>query len=425
MKIEIILSKKEDKYCNSVDTFNNLFLINADINIHKTNGTFMYNKSEVQYLCTTEVINNGSERLFYIKLDSGEKNEEESLDNLREISRIIRHQIKELNIEFVENVIWDEVSQHYCRQGYPIINEIENLMRKLIYLFIIRNVGSTWLNKSSPEEFKNKLQNNIQRNKVQKIEENILYEADFIQLSQLLFTPYSTISINDFYNKIEKDSDIEKIREYLPKSNWQRYFKSHIPYDKLDEDWGKLYTLRNKIAHNKLVNKGDWGILQNLSHKIRNILLEAISKVQTIIVPKDEIKHVVSLVENTVRGRRFILKTVKKYLELGNPERRCFICDEFIEGVSTVDHIIPRRVIGEEGNSLWNLAEVHQQCNFLKAGNMPSEELIDKLIIRNENLIKILEAEGISDEEFVDFKEFVSSGGVQRVWDQHRGLVNN
>jgi len=421
MRIEITLTKNEDKYCNSVDTFNNVFLINGDISIDKVKEKFKFNKSEVKYLCTTELINNGKERLFFVKLDSNDEEEEKSLENLREISRVIRSHIKDSNIQFIENIVWDEVSQYYCKMGYPIVNEIENLMRKLIYLFIIRNVGSMWLSKSSPEEFKNKMQSNMQRNKVQKIEENILYEADFIQLSQLLFTPYSTLAISELYLKIKEESDIEKIKGYLPKSNWQRYFESHISYDKLDEEWNKLYSLRNMIAHNKLINKGDFGNLQNLSQRIRIVLLEAISKVQTINVPKEDISNVVSLLENTVRSRRFILKKVKKYLELSNPERKCFICDGVLNGFVNYDNVIPKAVLGEEANSLWNLTAVHAQCNVYKAAKMPSEELINKLILRNERLVKILEDEGIIDEEVEELKEFVNSNGLQNIWNQ---LIN-
>lgn len=421
MRVEIILTKKEDTYCNSVDTFNNLFLIDSNIVIDKTNRTFKYNEYEVKYSCTTEKINNEKERLFLIILDSIGQEEEKSLESLRIISRTIRRHVKESNIQFTENVIWDEVSQYYCKKGYPIVNEIENLMRKLIYLFIIRNVGSTWLSNSSPDEFRSKIKSNAQRSKVQTIEENILYEADFIQLSELLFTPYSTITVSELYTKIQKENDIAKLRGHLPKSNWQRYFELHIKFDKLDAEWSKLYSLRNMIAHNKLINKGDFENLQNLSQKIRTVLSEAIEKIQIVTVPKEEVPKVVSLVENTVRGRKYIFNRVKKYLELSNPERKCFLCDGIIENEQvSYEHVIPMIVLGEEGNSLWNIVMAHMSCTRYKASMMPSKELFNKLNIRNENLVKILENEGIDDDETAELEDFVNRKELWTIWERIR-----
>lgn len=417
MRIEIILTKEENEICNTVETFNNLFLIDSNVTIDKFNSIYKYNQYEVKYICTTQKIDNDKERLFHITLDSIEEDDELSLESLRQISRNIRKHIKESKFQFTENIIWDEVSQYYCKKGYPLVNEIENLMRKLIYLFIIRNVGSTWLSNSSPVEFRDKLKNNVtKRNNVQVIDENILYEADFIQLSEFLFTEYSTITVNELYTEIQKDNEIVKLREYLPKSNWQRYFESHIPVKKLDEDWNKLYSLRNMVAHNKLINKGDFDNLQTLSTKIKSVLLEAINNIQIVTVPKNEVAKVVSLVESTVRVQKY---NTYYCLKLSNPERKCFLCDGVIDNASIhIEHVIPVRLLGEVGRGLWNKVEVHPYCNMKKKDKMTSEELIIKLNQRNETWVSILESAGIEDEKVYELRDFVENKKIWNIWDK-------
>ncbi|MFG3826309.1 hypothetical protein ACGI6H_34825, partial [Escherichia coli] len=50
-------------------------------------------------------------------------------------------------------IIWDDISKYYSIQAYPLIHEIENLMRKLITKFMIHNVGLSWTKDSVPKEF--------------------------------------------------------------------------------------------------------------------------------------------------------------------------------------------------------------------------------------------------------------------------------
>lgn len=176
------------------------------------------------------------------------------------------------------------VSQHYCRKAYPVINNIENLMRKLIFEFMIKNLGSDWMDRTIPEELKAKL-----REKAGDIRENCLYESDFIQLILFMFKPYSEIStIGNLYKKIEEVEDLADVKALVPKSNWDRYFSDLIAFENLEDTWGELYELRNRVAHNKLLSRTDFEEVERLTEKIESPLLEAIDKIGEIDVPEKD-----------------------------------------------------------------------------------------------------------------------------------------
>lgn len=207
----------------------------------------------IEYNVRTEKILNEKERMFYVVFRCDETDEAKNVEYLEEIDKIFKRVIQESGIKFYLNTIWDEVSQFYCKKGYPIINELENLMRKLIFRFMIKNIGSDWVKKSFPQKLRENVEKTAEKNAIEDLLVNCLYEADFIQLIEFLFIPYSKSNdinkIFDIINSIEKIEDLDKVREYQPKSNWERYFSSIIKVDDLDEKWNKLYKYRNKIVN--------------------------------------------------------------------------------------------------------------------------------------------------------------------------------
>lgn len=55
------------------------------------------------------------------------------------------------------DIIYSEIAQYYTRKAYPKINEIENKMRKLIYLFMLKNFGNSWLKDGTPVDINQKI----------------------------------------------------------------------------------------------------------------------------------------------------------------------------------------------------------------------------------------------------------------------------
>jgi hypothetical protein len=84
----------------------------------------------------------------------------------------------------------------------------------------------------------------------------------------------------------------------------------------------------------------------------------------------------------------------------------CFYCGEaFGSSEVHVDHVLPRQVLRHD--EIWNLVLAHPICNLQKSDNLVSKHFIDKLILRNENIMrsnhpwkrKIAEALGSAPEQ--------------------------
>lgn len=63
----------------------------------------------------------------------------------------------------------------------------------------------------------------------------------------------------------------------------------------------------------------------------------------------------------------------------------CFYCGESIEGSPHVDHVLPRQVLNHD--EIWNLVLAHLDCNLHKSDKVVSPHFIEKLILRNENIM--------------------------------------
>lgn len=209
--------------------------------------------------------------------------------------RDFRSNVYRLDIEL--HIIWDDISLYYAKQAYPLIHEIKNLMRKLIVKFMVTTVGIGWVNETSPKEIKEIVKRNGERREGQT---NFLYQIDFIDLAKFLLKPYPTNgNINDLYQRLGTlesvdESSLNYLSQFIPRSNWQRYFSSIIYYDGscFKKRWEELYQLRNKIAHNNTFDRNDYekviAIVNELEEKIR----EAVDKLDQIEISDEEREEV-------------------------------------------------------------------------------------------------------------------------------------
>lgn len=70
----------------------------------------------------------------------------------------------------------------------------------------------------------------------------------------------------------------------------------------------------------------------------------------------------------------------------GYQANTCFYCGEpMVKGDIHVDHVLPRQVVNHD--EIWNLVLAHQDCNLSKSDRLVGEHFIQKLILRNENIM--------------------------------------
>ncbi len=375
-------------FCKSQKTFLNLFNSLEDT-IIESSTRIKYKDIYVNYKIRT--IDKNDEKIKYFDLSltiNDEKNIEKFVMFLSSLKKIL------MSIAFTAiETIWNDVGLFYSQKSYPLIYEIENLMRMLITKFMILKVGLDWTKQNVPEEVKKSL-----RTDSKNVKANYLYEVDFIQLSHFLFKKYSDKNINDMYKQIEEASaklDKEDLSTFIPKSNWFRYFSELVDCDDnyILKRWERLYELRCKIAHNIHINKNDFDVIFSLSSEIKIKLEQAIEKLSEISITKEE-KEEISVnfaksknvnAEDFLYSYNQILNNISKLVKPSDFQKETKYKNSYIDIIKFAknsNNSIPYSLI-EKVN------DIHQFRNRLVHSynsDFESEEILLK-IIESENIV--------------------------------------
>lgn len=196
----------------------------------------------------------------------------------------------------------EDISAHYGRCAYPLIQEVENLMRQLIANFMLITVGLEWATKTLPSEVRAALKNSKRKSEGAG---DVLYALDFSHLGAFLFDTYSTISTPELHGRLHKcrtPEDVEALRDALPRSNWGRYFAGLVDCEDtyLKSRWEDLYDLRCKVAHNGIISRVELARVHELVEQVKPKLEGAITKLSKVQVPPEAMEQ---LAEQAARGR--------------------------------------------------------------------------------------------------------------------------
>lgn len=130
---------------------------------------------------------------------------------------------------------------------------------------MLTNIGVSWIKKTLPDDFKASRGTN--KSPSTKTSNQVLYDTDFIQLSDFLFAAYRDIDVTELIKTLEQinsadlsSAKLERIKKFIPKSNWDKYLKNHVDCEGsfLQKRWTDLYELRCQIAHNNTFTKDDF-----------------------------------------------------------------------------------------------------------------------------------------------------------------------
>lgn len=267
---------------------------NADVEV--ATSKLVHKGFEVDYEIHQSDLDDKDLRFFHLKFVCRQAQKIDEFDDLLKAVRTIAYKT-----DGQVKILWDDISFHYSMKSYPLINEIENLMRRLIIQFMLTTVGVDWDKEALPKDLKETI-------KKKKSSENavtsILHETDFIQLADCLFKAYSTKETDTLYKQLEtakniSDLKLDEIREFIPKSNWTRYFSALVDCDDtfLNKRWVELYDLRCLVAHNNLLRKNDYERIVTLIGEIKPKLQKALDNLDKVTVPEQEKDN---LAENVV-----------------------------------------------------------------------------------------------------------------------------
>ncbi|HID9654547.1 TPA: hypothetical protein ACXJN2_001590 [Serratia marcescens] len=307
----LIFMSNNGSFCSTKDSFNSLLKSNSDIEIKGESLTFKEN--EFTYILSDGDVSDSQEKSKYFNIKL--KKRFTNTDGIETFSDLVR-QIKIIigkTTDFPAQTLWDDISYYYAIQTYPLIHEIENILRKLITKFMLVNLGVTWPKSSVPDALKEpKKPVEKPSSKDSGNNHNILYDADFIKLSDFLFEEYKDYDVSELIKTLkeinidatENKKDLEKILKFIPKSNWDRYFSKHINCtdDFLRKKWKRLYDLRCQIAHNNTFTKSDFEETKRIIEDIKPHLEKATEKLDVIVVSEQEKENLVDSIESTETG---------------------------------------------------------------------------------------------------------------------------
>lgn len=277
MKIEYIFIKKKNDFCTDKTEFINLLTSNCQISIK--DNKINVGSNSATFTLEHESIENAKEDLFSLTIENTTENK---IPVLETIDSVLRRINATYNLFYI-NTIFDEVSINYAIELYPKIINTENLLRKIIYLFMLKNLGSKWMQKHVPTDMQDSISKTLEKNHISEILVDHLYYADFITLGWFFFSKYA---LDTDYQKLisalknpenhTQDKLDELLEKFEKKSNWDRYFSNKIPVDNLSEKWRQLYNYRNQVAHSKRISADDFSnanlLITELSDAFNNCL---------------------------------------------------------------------------------------------------------------------------------------------------------
>lgn len=262
-------------------TFNHLLQSDPDIEVRK--DKLIHKKLQVDYLINSGKVKNTNETYFHISINCDEEERiNEFIDLLKSVKSIL------YLINKTPQILYDGISLYYSNLAYPLIFEIENLMRKLITKFMLTNVGINWIKERVPDDVKNSINPS---NK----DATYLHNVDFIQLKNFLFSESYSTHKENLISKLKaakniSELNLEEIKTLIPESNWEKYFSNNVDIskEKLNRKWDEIYELRCKIAHNRTFDKSDYETVKILTTDVKSVLLNAIKNLEKIDISEGE-----------------------------------------------------------------------------------------------------------------------------------------
>lgn len=195
---------------------------------------------------------------------------------------LLLHLRKRLQFEHIR-ILTDDISTNISNEIYPLVNELENSLRRYIAKFFTQKIGTDWWLKSVPDKVIDKTKQRKNNETVfSNLVETDLTLIDFDDLGEIIYK--HKLGFNKPENLIEKlllIDDVEslsKLKEDLD-SNYNRFFKQHFKDYNFDKKWKQLFFIRNKVAHNNLFVQEDLNTATKLYDELKDIINNAESKI--------------------------------------------------------------------------------------------------------------------------------------------------
>ena len=189
----------------------------------------------------------------------------------------------DISKNYISITSYDAISEFYCNKLYPMLNELERALRKLLFNIYVLNFGREYYKATTTQEMQDKVYSVIRarggqdRKEIEKVKQ-FFYAFDYSDIEQLLFTPrWTKIDENDRNTFLNKNADLSKlsdaelraaIESISPKSDWDRLISKKFTGVDVKSSIETVHPFRNTVAHCKFLNKGDY---ETCKETIRNL----------------------------------------------------------------------------------------------------------------------------------------------------------
>lgn len=314
MVVEYALIKEKNHYCSTEESFKSCLTLDDSFLVR--DGTMEYNGHVLNYNLEKSLVNKEKYVYFGLKIESDEE-DNCIVETFEEIDSRL-HDLFEKNGQFSVYTISDGVSFYYSEKLFNKIYLLENRLRRIIYVFMLKTVGEPWIEEGTPKKFYDNIKSIVERNKIDfdSMRSDWLMYCDFIDLSNFMTIPYPlcndnkklSLDMDQLSDAIEKNNNVERIvkeliRLYKPSSNWTRYFGDVL--DGMDEksfkkDWAFLYDVRNRVFHGRTIRRQKFNSAIEKIDEFNKAFDECILRVSQLNVDDDDSKAIKTIAENTV-----------------------------------------------------------------------------------------------------------------------------
>ncbi|MDE6566859.1 MAG: hypothetical protein K2K70_03885 [Lachnospiraceae bacterium] len=295
---------------NIIEIFGKPTETNTHIKLFKETYVYEMKDDDATYYVSFTIIN--VSKYTYLDISLSRETMEKAIQSLEDIHNKIATSNIEDNCIMV--VSYDSVSEYYCNEAYPKLNELERNLRRLLLNTYTINFGTkyfeTTINEELQEKIKQTIQSRTKNREKRKIEQlkKFFYSMEFGDIQTLLFTErWTTLDEKDkekFLSENQKLTELseEELRaafeKFSPKSDWERLFSNKATDVDIQQLIETVRSHRNDIAHCKFFYKEQYDSFCEAADELNNSIIEAIN----ITEEKDFLKKKAEIYRTAMAG---------------------------------------------------------------------------------------------------------------------------
>ncbi len=192
------------------------------------------------------------------------------------------HLRRKLNFTNIR-ILRDDISTKISNEIYPLINKVENLLRRYLVKFFTQKIGVDWWEVTAPRLFTDKLNSRKGNEKIfSNVVDTDVTLIDFDDLGELIYK--QTTGFNKQENIISRVmnsntvDELNILKQEL-QGNYTKYFKEAFQDNNFEKKWKSLFEIRNKVAHNNLFIHNDLETAIQLTKDLTEIINSAESRI--------------------------------------------------------------------------------------------------------------------------------------------------